>query len=291
MTVSVPKPSLSDHWGVTWNTFIMRIKTISRYKGSLLMDILLPLFLATMPILLGQAMAGSIEAASANFQQNTGLTSANYVAYLIIGANVFFSVIAAFWLLGFFIRREQMTGTLEPIFMTPSSKISIFSGLIIYIQARTTFTFFTGYFLGCFLFSIDPFQEGFVAFILAFFILMFGLIPIFGLSFLMGALVLRVKQAQSLFNTIQWLIGILMGVFVPVTVLPAFLQIFAYVFPGFYLNYTIQASLTGLSWYFGSLYLDIAVLFVFALICVSLGYWVFDRTESRSKRAEGIGQF
>jgi ABC-2 type transport system permease protein len=255
------------------------------------MDILLPLFFATMPILLGQAMAGSIEAASANFQENTGLTSANYVAFLIIGANVFSSMLASFWLLGFYIRREQLLGTLEPVFMTPANRLSIFSGIVMYIQARTTFTFYTGYFLGCFLFSINPFQEGFIAFILAWFILMFGLIPIYGLSFVMGALTLKVKQANSLFNTIQWFLGILMGVFVPVTVLPAFLQVLAYIFPGYYLNYTLQATLTGIAWFFGSLYLDLAVLFVFAVICLSLGYWIFDRTESRSKRAEGIGQF
>ncbi|MFW9855398.1 MAG: ABC transporter permease [Candidatus Thorarchaeota archaeon] len=291
MTVTVPKPSLGSHWSVTWNTFIIRLKTISRYKGSLLMDILLPLFFATMPILLGQAMAGSIEAASANFRLNTGFSSANYVAYMIIGANVFASVLAAFWLLGFYIRREQLSGTLEPVFMTPANRLSVFGGIVLYIQARTTFTFLAGYFLGCLLYSVNPLQEGFLAFILAYLILMVGLIPVFGLSFLMGAVTLKVKQANSLFNTLQWFIGILMGAFIPITVLPAFIQILALLFPGYYLNYTVQATLTGLDWFFGSLYLDVAVLFIFALICVSLGYRIFDRSESRSKRAEGIGQF
>ena len=254
----------------------------------LIMDIIIPLVLAAMPILLGQAMAGSITEASANFQKNTGITGANYVAYIIIGANVFTTIITAMWLFGFFIRREQMSGTLEALFMTPAHKISILAGLTLYVEVRSIITFVLGYTIGCILFSINPLQG---QVLLALGILLFGLIPICGLSFLLGALVLKVKQANSLLNTLQWALAIISGVFFPITILPIFLQLFAYVFPGFYLNYDIQAALTGLQWLFGSVYLDLGVLFAFALICPSIGYWIFSKMESRSKRTEGIGQF
>lgn len=280
--------SFKGNWGVLWGTFIVRIKTISRYKGMLIMDIIIPLVLATMPILLGQAMAGSISEASANFQENTGIAGANYVAYIIIGANVFVTITTSMWLFGFFIRREQMLGTLEALFMTPAHKLSILAGLTLYVQVRSTITFILGYTIGCMLFSINPLQG---EVLLALFILLFGLIPIYGLSFLLGALVLKVKQANTLLNTLQWALAIISGVFFPITILPIFLQLFAYAFPGFYLNYDIQAALTGLQWLFGSVYLDLGVLFAFALICPTIGYWIFSKTESRSKRAEGIGQF
>ncbi len=280
--------SLNDHLGVLLGTFIVRVKIISRYKGSLLMDVLIPLFLAAMPILLGQAMAGSTAAASSNFQQNTGLTEANYIAYMIIGANVFSSITTSFWLFGLFIRREQTLGTLESLFMSPAHKLSILAGLTLYVEARSLITFVLGYTLGCVIFGVNPLQG---QVLLALFILLLGLIPVNGLSFLLGALVLKVKQANTIFNTFQWPLAIISGIFFPITVLPIFLQIFAFMFPGFYLTHDIQAALIGLKWFFGNVFLDLGVLFAFAIICPLIGYWLFAKTEARSKRAEGIGQF
>ncbi|MHA1206959.1 MAG: ABC transporter permease [Candidatus Hodarchaeales archaeon] len=280
--------TLRGHIGVVWSTFVVRLKTISRYKGMLFMDILLPVFLAAMPILLGQALAGSITEASSNFEQNTGMIGANYVAFIIIGANVFATVSTSLWLFGFFIRREQTLGTLEALFMTPAHKISILAGLTLYVEIRSIITFIGGYFFGCLIFNINPIQG---EVLLALFLLIFGLIPIYGLSFLLGALVMKVKQANALLNTLQWIIGVFMGVFFPITVLPVAFQIIAYLFPGFWLNYSIQAALMGLEWFFINMYGHLAVLFIFALACPIFGYWVFAKTESRSRKAEGIGTF
>ena len=288
MVLHSTKVSLNDHLGVLFGTFIVRVKVISRYKGAILMDVLLPLFLAAMPILLGQAMAGSTAAASTNFQQSTGLTEANYIAYMIIGANVFSSIMTSFWLFGLFIRREQTLGTLESLFMSPAHKLSILAGLTLYVEARSLLTFVLGYVLGCIVFGVNPLQG---QVLLALFILLLGLIPINGLSFLLGALVLKVKQANTIFNTFQWPLAIISGIFFPITVLPVFLQVFAFMFPGFYVTYDIQAALTGLKWLFGNIFIDLGVLFAFTILCPLIGYWIFAKTESRSKRAEGIGQF
>ncbi len=280
--------TFKGHIGVAWSTFVVRIKTISRYKGMLFMDILLPVFLAAMPILLGQALAGSISAANTNFEQNTGLIGANYVAFIIIGANVFSSVTTSLWLFGFFIRREQTLGTLEALFMTPAHQISILAGLTLYVEIRSLVTFVGGYLLGCLIFNINPMQG---EVLLALFLLLFGLIPINGLSFLLGALVLKVKQANALLNTLQWIVGLFMGVFIPITVLPVTFQVIAYLFPGFWLNYSIQAALIGLEWFFINMYGHLAVLFIFALTCPLIGYWIFAKVESRSRKTEGIGTF
>ncbi|UCE14228.1 MAG: ABC transporter permease [Candidatus Heimdallarchaeota archaeon] len=275
------------HLGVLWGTFVVRVKILSRYKGSLILDIIIPTLFASIPILLGQAFAGSIAAASTNFQENTGLR-ANYVVWIIIGANVFGTVMESLWMFGLFVRREQMLGTLEAIVQTPAHKLSILGGLALYVEVKSVFTFILGYLLGCILFNIDPLQGNIL---LALILLLIGLVPIFGLSFLLGALIMKVKQANSLVNTLQWLVGILMGVFFPITVLPVFLQVFALIFPGFYLNYDIQAALTGLNWFLGNLYLDLSVIFLFALMCPFIGYQIFTKTEYRIKKAEGIGQF
>lgn len=288
MQISMNSITFREHLGVMWETFRVRLLIISRYKGALVLDIVIPTLLATMPILLGSALAGSVSAASQNFQMNTGLSGANYVAYIIIGANVFSAVSTGLWLFGFYVRREQVLGTLESIAMSPAHNLSILGGLTLYTSIRSLFTSGVGYVLGCFLFTVNPFQG---EMILAIIILIIGLIPIYGLSFLLGALILKIKEANSLINTLQWGIAIIMGVFYPVTVLPPYLQVLSYVFPGFYLNYDIQAALIGLRYFFGSLYLDLAVIFAFVIICPMIGYFTYARVEGRLKKAEGIGQF
>ena len=102
---------------------------------------------------------------------------------------------------------------------------------------------------------------------------------------------LKVKQANSLLNTLQWVIGVFMGVFFPITVLPVTFQVIAYLFPGYWLNYSVQAALMGLNWFFINVYGHLSILFIFALACPILGYWIFTKTESWSKKGVGIGQF
>ena len=216
------------------------------------------------------------------------LTDVDYVAYIIIGANVFGSVTAGMWLFGFFIRREQMLGTLESISMSPAHKLGLLGGLTLYVTLRSLFTFVAGYFIGCIIFGLNPFAGNFL---LALFVLSLGLIPIYGLSFLLGALILKVKEANSLLNTLQWGLGIIMGVFFPVTALPVYLRFFAYIFPGYFVNHTVQATITNLGYFFGNLYFDLSILFLFALVCPLLGYTVYNKVEGRIKKSEGIGQF
>src|SRR3970040_290646 len=71
----------------------MRLINVSRYPGQLVLDIIIPIVFASMPILLGRAGAGPN--ASAVFEQNTG--TSNYVAYMLIGASAFSIVSYAFW--------------------------------------------------------------------------------------------------------------------------------------------------------------------------------------------------
>ncbi|HID87821.1 MAG TPA: hypothetical protein EYP55_10675 [Anaerolineae bacterium] len=64
---------------------LARLRMISRYPGWFLLDIMIPTVMAAFPILLGKSMAGP--SAGETFRLNTGTD--NYVAYLLIGANVF----------------------------------------------------------------------------------------------------------------------------------------------------------------------------------------------------------
>ncbi|MFQ5976869.1 MAG: ABC transporter permease [Candidatus Heimdallarchaeota archaeon] len=274
---------------IAWAVFIARMRTIRRYKGFLIMEILLPTLFAALPILLGNAIAGSSKQAAANFQDHT--KTASYVAYMIIGANVFMMVSGAMWNFGMWMRREQQTGTLESLLLSPASKAAILSGTALYISIRTSISFFIAFIFGCLAFGV-PLEEIFAGnILLALIFIYIGMIPVYGLSFLFGALIMEIKEASSLVNLLQWVISLLMGIFFPITILPSWLQFVAKIFPPSWMNNDVRSSLLDLSYFMGSWYLDLAVLFAFCLILPMVGLWIFSRAEKHVKRNQGLGQF
>lgn len=275
--------------GIMWAVFIARLRTISRYKGFLVMEILLPTLFAALPILLGNAIAGSESQARANFEEHTH--TASYVAYMIIGANVFMMVSGAMWNFGMWMRREQQTGTLESLLLSPANKTAILAGTALYISVRTSTSFFIAFFLGCLAFGV-PLEEILAGnILLALVFICVGMIPVYGLSFLFGALIMEVKEAGSLVNLLQWVISLLMGIFFPITILPAWLQFVAKIFPPAWMNNDVRSSLLDLSYFLDAWYLDLAVLFAFCLILPMLGMWVFSQAEKHVKRNQGLGTF
>jgi hypothetical protein len=91
-----------------------------------------PIVTAAVPILLGRATGGAD--AAVNFRQRAG--TANYAAFLLIGANTFLMTLRAFWDIGLWLRKEQQTGTLESLYTTPADRRWILIGLAAFNLAR-----------------------------------------------------------------------------------------------------------------------------------------------------------
>ncbi|MFQ6059624.1 MAG: ABC transporter permease, partial [Anaerolineae bacterium] len=231
---------------------LARLRMMSRYRGWFLLDITIPTFVAAIPILLGRTLAGP--RAAENFQLNTG--TANYVAYLLIGSNVFMIVSGALWNFGFWLRREQQTGTLEALYLAPASRLLILAGVALYGALRSLINFGLAFSLGCLLFRVNPLQGDIL---LALGFLLLGLIPLYGISLLYGALILKVKEANVLIRLAQWALSFLMGIFFPIAVFPPVLRAVALLFPPTWMNNGVRASLLGVGWFFQTWYRDLAV--------------------------------
>jgi ABC-2 type transport system permease protein len=262
----------------------LRLINISRYPGQWVLEVIIPVVLAAMPILLGRATSG--DDAAANFVANAGTT--NYVAYLLIGSNVFALVSSAFWHVAYWLRFEQETGTLEAIYLTPTSTFTLASGVALYSVVRGLSSSFVAYLLGCLVFQVNPF-EGDLVLALAF--IAFGLIPLYGMALIFAAVVLKVKESNAIVNLMQWVVSFLMGMFFPVKALPAALQVLALLFPPTWMTNGVRSAMLGVGYFFGEWYLDLAVLWAFMMFAPLFGFWIFNRTERGIQRNEGVGQF
>ena len=280
------RPGWRARADVVRTVFLARIRIISRYKGAIFMEALLPIVFAAMPVLLGTAFAGPN--AAQNFQLNTG--TANYKLYMLLGAATFTVVSLMLWLIGYWVRREQETGTLESLYLAPARRFWILTGVTSYAFVRAFSAFLIAIALGSVIFQVNPFENG-VGVALLF--LALGLLPLWGLAFMFGAFIMKIKEADSVIQVLQWVLAFLIGVFYPLSLLPPFMQTIAGLFPPTVMTDGIRAAILNIGYFYGTggPYASLAVLFAMALVVPLLGYEVFEVTERRLRRKEGVGQY
>jgi ABC-2 type transport system permease protein len=261
-----------------------RLINISRYKGQLVTDLIIPIVLAAMPIFLGQATGGA--GAAAQFEANTG--TSNYIGYMMLGSSVFTIVSYALWHVAYWLRYEMETGTIEAIYLAPANTGWMVAGVGLYSMIRSILGGFLSYVIGSFLFGANPFQGDML---IALGFVLVGIIPLYGITLLFGALVLKLKRADAVINLMQWAMNFLMGVLFPLTVLPPVMRFVSLMFPPTWMTNGVRSAMLGVGYFFGEWYFDLAILWVFMIISPMVGLWVFKSIETGVRRNEGVGKF
>ncbi|MHA2365783.1 MAG: ABC transporter permease, partial [Candidatus Hodarchaeales archaeon] len=257
-------PHMRSNFRIIWAVFMARLQTYSRYRGQVIMSVITPIMIAALPILMGEAIAGSPNNALQNFKDQTG-SNGNYVGYMLIGALFFQLTSNTLWNFGFFIRREMQQGTLESLYTTPVDHVYFLIGTSLYVIVRNSVSFVLALFLGIIVFSLSLGDFMKPTLILAIIILLVGVFPLFGISLVFGAAVLRFKEVGSMVSLMQWVISFLIGVFYPVTLLPMALRVLSLSFPLTWVNNSIRTALFDAPAFF-DFYTDIAIIFLFAFI-------------------------
>lgn len=287
----IPKITFFSNINATWYIFKNRLTTYSRYKGQVIMSVLTPIFIALIPIILGSAIAGSPENATEIFNKNTGLRSGSYAGYMLIGALMFQLVSNTLWNFGFWLRREQMTGTLESgVYLVSTSKVYLILGSSLYVLVRNSISFIIALILGIFLFSISLNTFLKETLILGIFVLLIGLPPLIGMALVFGAVILKFQEVGVLINLLQWVLSFLMGIFYPIALLPGFIRGIAQLIPITWTTNEIRAILYETP-YFIDLWTDIMVSLSFMLITPVLAYIWFSRVEKNILLSSGVGKY
>ncbi len=127
----------------------------------------------------------------------------------------------------------------------------------LYRCLRGIFSALAAYILGSVIFDVNPFQ-GEVLLALVFIVM--GLVPLYSLTLLYGALVLKVKEANALVNLMQWGVSFFMGIFFPIAIFPPVLKDIALIFPPTWMTNGIRSALLGVGFFFKNWSPDRAVL-------------------------------
>ena len=256
----------------------------TRYPSWIIALFIWPLIFPMMYILTARALAGPDGSGLAVFMQITG--AQDFIGYIVIGTTVWMWQNIVLWDVGFSLRNEQMRGTLESNWLSPTWRFSYLLGQTgPQIVSMFMFIAVTALEFGL-LFGVR--LNGSPWMIL---LMMLAAIPsIYGLGFAFASLVITVKEANAFVFLIRGLVMIFCGITFPISLLPGWMQSIAAWLPQTYLIHGMRAaafSNAGIP----QLLPDLIPLLLFGGFWLIVGYFTFLWMERRARRTGAIGQY
>ena len=256
----------------------------TRYPSWVIALFIWPLIFPMMYIFTARALAGPDGSGLAVFMKTTG--ASDFIGYIVVGSTVWMWQNVVLWDVGFALRNEQMRGTLESNWLSPTWRFSYLLGHT-GPQLVSMLMFFTITALE-FGLMFNVRIHGSVWMIL---LMVLAAIPsIYGLGFAFASLVITVKEANAFVFLIRGLVMIFCGITFPISLLPGWMQSIAKWLPQTYLIHGMRAaafSNAGIR----ELAPDLIPLLLFGTFWLVVGYFTFLWMERRARRTGAIGQY
>jgi ABC-2 type transport system permease protein len=268
---------------VSWRSYLRAALAIAkkdwlhffRYPLNALFRVIEPIAWLTPVYFLGRSFAGS--SGSAGFAAYTG--TGDYMSFILLGTVLANYIAAVFWGMGYALKSEMDSGVLETNWMAPVPRPIFLIGQTLASLAITTFNSLGMLFLAWLLFGFQV-SGNLLSAALA---LAPMLVALYGFGFAFAAIVLLMKEANTLIDVSNYLISMLSGSQFPVSVLPRFLLPLSLAIPLTYGFDAVRGYLLGTQTLL-PIDQELAILALFMIVTVPLGYLVFKRVERHCKQ-------
>jgi len=267
-----------------WAVFQREWTIFRRYPSWIIALFIWPIIFPAAYILSSRALAGPDGSGLALFQAAAGTT--DVIGFIGIGTTIWMWQNVVLWNVGFALREEQLRGTLESNWLSPTWRFSFLLG------STLTQIISMGIFMGVsaleFTLLLGARFNGNPLLVL---LVMAVAVPsIYGLGFAFASLVITMKEANAFVFLVRGLVMIFCGVTFPVSVLPGWMQGIAQWLPPTYIIHGMRnAALNGAD--FQALLPDLIPLLVFGVMWLGIGYALFNLMERRARRTGAIGQY
>lgn len=255
-----------------------------RYPSWIIALFIWPLIFPMMYILTARALSGPDGSGLQVFLKTTGANE--YIGYIIVGTTVWMWQNIVLWDVGFALRNEQMRGTLESNWLSPTWRFAYLLGHTgPQIVSMAMFVGITALEFGLF-FGVRLHGSAWMIMLM-----MLAAIPaIYGLGFAFASLVITMKEANAFVFLIRGLVMIFCGITFPVSLLPDWMQSVSRFLPQTYLIHGMRAaafSNAGIA----ELTADLVPLLLFGAFWLTVGYITFIWMERRARQTGAIGQY
>jgi ABC-2 type transport system permease protein len=256
-------------------------KVFWRYPLNAVSNILQPIIWITPVYFMGKAFSTNGQALG--FAAYSG--SSDYMSFILLGTVLSNFILTVFWGMGYALKEDMDTGVLESNWLTPVSRILILVGRTLASLLTTTITSLIMLVIAGALFGFKPTGNAVAAFLTA----IPMLLGLYGFGFAFAAIVLLMREANTLVDVSSFLVQGLSGANFPVKSLPYWLIPVSLVLPLTYGFDAVRGFLLKTDTLL-PLQTEVALLIVFMFVMLWFGAWVFNKVERRVRTLGTLGQ-
>ena len=256
-------------------------KVFWRYPLNAVSNILQPIIWITPVYFMGQAF--STNGQSSGFAAYSG--SGDYMSFILLGTVLSNFILTVFWGMGFALKEDMDSGVLESNWLTPVSRILILVGRTLASLFTTTITSLLMLVIAGAIFGFRPTGNTLAAFLVA----IPMLLGLYGFGFAFAAVVLLMREANTLVDVSSFLVQGLSGANFPVKSLPYWLIPISLMLPLTYGFDAVRGFLLKTNTLL-PLPMEVALLIVFMFVMLWFGSWVFYKIERRVRTLGTLGQ-
>jgi ABC-2 type transport system permease protein len=256
-------------------------KVFWRYPLNAFSHIFQPIIWITPVYFMGKAFSTNGEALG--FAAYSG--TSDYMSFILLGTVLTNFILTVFWGMGYALKNDMDAGVLESNWLTPVPRLLILVGRTLSSLLVTAITSAIMLLIAGALFGFQPTGNALAAFLTA----IPMLIGLYGFGFAFAAVVLLMREANTLVDVSSFLVQGFSGTNFPVNSLPSWLIPIALILP---LTYGLDA-VRGLLLQSETLLpipVEIGILIVFMFVMLWFGAWVFHRVERRVRTLGTLGQ-
>jgi len=189
-----------------------------------------------------------------------------------------------FWTIGVNIRREQVQGTLEQLYLSPASKFASLVSRVTTILVWTGLLSIVGAAVMAFLIGDLPFKNPG----LGVYLLVMTLLGTFGMGFAFAAMTFYLKEtANTIANLLQFALIVLCAIFFPFSALPDAIVFMSRLLPPAYAVDAFRSALMGFPPGFPELAtfpVEFVIVTLFGVLMPLIGYLLYRRAEDAARR-------
>ncbi|HEX9028788.1 MAG TPA: ABC transporter permease [Anaerolineales bacterium] len=279
--LSYSQPTWRSHWRALAAIARKDWQQYWRYPLNALSTVLQPIVWLTPVYFMGQAF--SVKGQALGFAAYSGTT--DYMSFILLGAVLGNFISAVFWGMGYSLKNDMDAGVLEANWLAPLPRTLLLVGRTLTSLLITSLTSLAMLVIAGLLFGFHPTGNALAAFLTV----LPMLVGLYGFGFAFAALVLVVREANTMVDISQFLVSLFSGSDFPVTVLPRFLLPLALVLP---LTYGFDVA-RGLLLHTRTLLpipVETGLLIIFMFVMIGFGLMVFNLLERRVRMRGTLGQ-
>ncbi len=252
-----------------------------RYPLNAVSTIFQPIIWLTPAYFMSQAF--SVNGQAQGFAAYSG--TADYISFILIGQALGNFIMAVFWGMGYALKNDMDAGVLESNWLCPVSRILMLIGRTVTSMLVTSITSLTMLVVAGLVFGFHPSGNA-IAALLTLLPMLAGL---YGFGFAFAALVLILREANTLVDMSSYIVQTFSGSSFPIDALPRWLMPLSLAIPltygydairGFLLQTRTILPIQG----------EIGLLIVFMVVMVIVGVRVFNWLERRVRLRGTLGQ-